>query len=234
MTDSGGGEWSNRLCPSWTDDGYLLIVGETEIIPSWTKKSRQHYGPDHVHNTDYPYASTKGKELFPELCIGRIIGNNAAKLIKPIEASLQVWHNQAEFYRNDHPKANAYALAGGGKHKWIHWSGIKKISEELDDEFDVFKDRCYEGALPMDNFLKHSVDTDVIVYFGHGYDDGGGWSWGRDPDLTTNTIDSYNVDFGNTKPFVFALADLRYPITNLSMSTRRRNLPKYQEDGFQI
>jgi len=86
----------------------------------------------------------------------------------------------------------------------------------------------------MDNFLKHSVDTDVIVYFGHGYDDGGGWSWGRDPDLTTNTIDSYNVDFGNTKPFVFALADLRYPITNLSMSTRRRNLPKYQEDGFQI
>ncbi|RLG27355.1 hypothetical protein DRN70_02240, partial [Methanosarcinales archaeon] len=201
-----GGEWSNRLCPGWTDDGYLLIVGETEIIRSWTRRSKQHYGPDHVHNTDYPYASTKGKELFPELCIGRIIGDDAAKLMNPIEASLQVRHNQAEFYRNNHPRANAYALAGGGKHKRIHWRGIKKISKELDDEFDVFKDRCYKGALPMDNFLEYSVNTDVIVYFGHGYDDGVGWSWGRDPDLTIGTIDSYNVDFGNTKPFVFALA----------------------------
>jgi hypothetical protein len=201
-----GGEWSNKLCHSWTDNGYLLIVGETEIIPSWTKTSKQDYGPDHVHNTDYPYASTSGSELRPELCIGRIIGNDAVKLMKPIEASLQVWHRQAEFHRNDHPSANAYAIAGGKEHKKIHWRAIKKISEELDDEFDVFKDRAYEGALPMDNFVKHEVDTDVTVYFGHGYDNGVGWDWGRDPDLTTSTIDDYGISFGNTNPFIFAIA----------------------------
>jgi len=40
--------------------------------------------------TDYPYASTYGDELKPELSIGRIIGNNPDALRKPIETSLNV------------------------------------------------------------------------------------------------------------------------------------------------
>ncbi|HIE31610.1 MAG TPA: hypothetical protein EYP67_04405, partial [Methanosarcinales archaeon] len=29
-----GGDWSSRLATDWTSEGYLLIVGETEIVPS--------------------------------------------------------------------------------------------------------------------------------------------------------------------------------------------------------
>lgn len=89
-----GGEWSSKLKSGWSSNGYLLLVGETEIIPTWTRNlgTYETTKGDYTWNvlTDLPYANTYGDERNPELSIGRIIGNNARELRKVIENSLNV------------------------------------------------------------------------------------------------------------------------------------------------
>ncbi|HAL74868.1 MAG TPA: hypothetical protein DCM45_07275 [Clostridiales bacterium] len=72
--------WNTQMSPDWNNQGYLLIVGESEIVPSYTWMG--------VPLSDYPFASTTGDGL-PELRVGRIVGDTAAELIIPIENSLQ-------------------------------------------------------------------------------------------------------------------------------------------------
>ncbi len=80
---------------NYLSNGYLLIVGETEIIPSWTVDiSDMHWSDDRttteVPFSDLPYADVLGNDGVPELITGRIIGNAASDLIRPIEASIEV------------------------------------------------------------------------------------------------------------------------------------------------
>jgi hypothetical protein len=199
-----GGLWERRLCSSWGDEGYLLIVGESDVIPSWTKGSARTAAMSHVHYTDYPYASTAGNEEFPELCIGRIIGDDASKLKKPIETTLAVWRGEAKFYQKNEPNANVYAIAGGGDYEDRHWRNIKFICRQIDCEFHIDKNKCWNVNDMLRKFERMAVNTDVIIYFGHGNSDGQGWAWGNDPDLTVHTFDG--ISFGITRPFVFALA----------------------------
>jgi hypothetical protein len=89
-----GGEWNSKLKSGWSTNGYLLLVGETEIVPSWVKNlgTYETTGGSYTWNvlTDLPYANTYGDESKPELSIGRIIGNNARELNKVLENSLNV------------------------------------------------------------------------------------------------------------------------------------------------
>lgn len=79
-----GGAWSNQMATTWVNNGYLLIVGETEIIPAWTW--------ERIPLSDYPYSDSKGDER-PELRVGRIVGNTANELAVPIMNSLNgVYH----------------------------------------------------------------------------------------------------------------------------------------------
>jgi hypothetical protein len=79
-----GGAWSNQMSATWVDGGYLLLVGETVIIPAWTWAG--------IPLSDYPYADTKGDEK-PELRVGRIVGNTAGELAVPIMTSINgVYH----------------------------------------------------------------------------------------------------------------------------------------------
>ncbi|HPB32183.1 MAG TPA: Ig-like domain-containing protein, partial [Candidatus Sumerlaeota bacterium] len=89
-----GGAWSSLLHNSWTFSGYLLIVGETEIVPAFgarwygavlTSKGTRGLVAD---CTDLPYANTFDDEIHPELNTGRIIGNSAKELMKPIQAAI--------------------------------------------------------------------------------------------------------------------------------------------------
>jgi len=87
------GEWASKLSAAFNDpnpeenrDAYLLIVGETEIVPSHTyiRNATKNLTIDY---SDHFYADVIGDER-PDLIVGRIIGNTARDLIKPIEASL--------------------------------------------------------------------------------------------------------------------------------------------------
>jgi hypothetical protein len=112
------GEWANMIGNHFTDDGYLLIVGETQIIPAgdcyydkegWSDK-------EHIRRTDLHYGNTGGDLHSPELCVGRIIGNSVSDLIIPIHTSLDEWY---------------------GTNKWrlenaLIYSGYKKKGEDAE------------------------------------------------------------------------------------------------------
>ncbi|MCJ7571480.1 MAG: hypothetical protein MUO82_06345, partial [Candidatus Thermoplasmatota archaeon] len=78
-----GGFWSDKLCEGWNSTGYLLIVGETEIIPAFSKHYPKAVTLESVRVTDLPYRDTTGDLHEPELRAGRIIGDHASDLIKP-------------------------------------------------------------------------------------------------------------------------------------------------------
>jgi parallel beta-helix repeat protein len=104
--------WAYRLHPDFSKPlkGYVLIVGETEIIPSWDEPEPV---PGYsVNNTDHPYADTTVGGP-PALILGRLIGDDAANLTKPIQASIGVFEGSTG-YAFDRKKALMVSGPGGG------------------------------------------------------------------------------------------------------------------------
>jgi hypothetical protein len=89
------GIWGSRLRLESVHNGYLLLVGETEIIPAFTMPSRVRFRGETTYHTVYlsdsPYADVCGDDNLPELKVGRIIGNTASDLITPITTSIAVY-----------------------------------------------------------------------------------------------------------------------------------------------
>ncbi len=73
------GSWGDQMAEGWRDHGYLLLVGETDVLPAFTLRG--------IPLADSQYASMAGSEE-PELRIGRLVGNTADKLEIPIDSSL--------------------------------------------------------------------------------------------------------------------------------------------------
>ncbi|MDP2857438.1 MAG: C25 family cysteine peptidase [Bacillota bacterium] len=98
------GIWGSRLRLESALNGYLLIVGEASIVPSFDVAGFNapfNGGPvDVVHYTDYPYADTTGDERV-ELRVGRAIGLNARELMRPLEVSLGVHLGRFTFDRSN-------------------------------------------------------------------------------------------------------------------------------------
>jgi parallel beta-helix repeat protein len=102
-----GGDWAKRLHPDFSKPlkGYLLIVGETEIVPAWHPVTT-------IEDSDHPYSDTTGDGV-PDLIVGRIIGDDAANLTKPIQASIGVFEKSSG-YAFDRKKALMISGPGGG------------------------------------------------------------------------------------------------------------------------
>ena len=89
------GHWHRNLRGPLVQSGpfdYLLLVGETEILPSFTLNTTYRFGGDTsdriINCTDYPYADIDSGDPGPELRVGRIVGDNALALARPIRASI--------------------------------------------------------------------------------------------------------------------------------------------------
>jgi hypothetical protein len=168
------GPWS-QMIPNWTSTGYLLIVGENEIVQSWTVNT-----PDIpwtggnfttcVTDSDLPYADILGNDNVPELIVGRIIGNDASDLIRPIAASIAVaggtgfdrsfgivTSGREEDWEDFVPQANDLEallddqMADGAT--TLHWSKWVHKDETMDEGY----------RLPLtsnDGFLLADVDGD--------------------------------------------------------------------------
>jgi len=96
---SNQGIWNEKLAGPWNyflgctvfPFDYLLLVGETEIVPSY-----DYPAPYNVRISDYFYADISGDDR-PELKVGRIIGENATELMRPIQASIDVCKGVADY-----------------------------------------------------------------------------------------------------------------------------------------
>jgi hypothetical protein len=108
-----GDNWAFRLHPDFSKllGGSVLIVGETEIVPAWEQGGFS-IGWNPVKYSDQPYADTGGSPA-PELLVGRIVGDSATTMIKPIQASIGVYTG-ASGYGFDHDRATLISGPGFG------------------------------------------------------------------------------------------------------------------------
>jgi sugar lactone lactonase YvrE len=219
-----GGAWSNKLKSGWTSNGYLLIVGETDIMPAWSysdgtvETTTDPNYPLQTTLTDLPYANTTGSILSPELSIGRIIGNSASELKKVIQTSLYIYEGVGGcmFDRSDFFSVSGYpkCISGG-------CGNIDFKKEALADAL-AMRDKGIDGIamftpdysqydasgqinylltknLIRQKFFGNTPNKDVIFLAGHG--NAGSWDV-----ITVNDILNPGIimPFGVTSPFVFA------------------------------
>jgi hypothetical protein len=82
-------------------DGYLLIVGEEDVIPhrpdftDWYIKNGMMTQSKTLTRSDY-YYSDLGGDRRPEIAVGRVLGRDGIELKFPIEVSLSVKAHEAE------------------------------------------------------------------------------------------------------------------------------------------
>jgi hypothetical protein len=122
--------WAYRLHHDFSTPlkGYLLIVGETNIVPSFDLNAGK------INHSDHPYSALTGTDEMPELIVGRIIGDNAADLRKPIETSTGIAEGVAG-YGLDH--SDALVVSGHGEGYNNFKSYAVKAKTLLDSEFST-------------------------------------------------------------------------------------------------
>jgi hypothetical protein len=218
------GNWSQRLAPGWASNGYLLIVGETEIVPAFnrtvassnnTTKGKYVWQTD----TDYPYSSTGGDERVPEISLGRAIGNNAQQIEKVLRTSINVT-NQETGYGFD----RSFNFAVGGYPQTIGGG-----ADDLDFPLEAGKaalamrDKGIDGVvmfnpdytiidpntnqidvtattnLITNTFYAHTADNDVIFLAGHG-------NWSGVDVINNNNLNQQPDPLGDTNPVVYSSA----------------------------
>lgn len=210
--------WGVKLKSNWSTAGYLLLVGETEIVASFTRSwwwndddgvNRAH----DVHTTDFPYASTSGSEIKPELSIGRIIGDTIEALILPIKASVDVQKGTAFFRRNNHTNSDAYLISGTGDGETEFWSSTQNNAGVIDNEFHNVTHQRGKSLItsggdmgPYNAVKNHANGLDVLVYRDHA----GSSCWCNGVVVANSNPSSSKsvagLNFGTTRPFVYSIA----------------------------
>lgn len=191
-----GGPWAEHLDSGFPGSGYLLLVGETEILPGddivvdAVGRSRRN-----IYPSDMLYADTSGNRWRPELKVGRIIGNESTDLVNSMQTSIYVSYG-FEGYDFDTDKAVVYSGDDSGKNMF------RSCAADLQDQArsyysEVLRGRVDDNALHAD-FVTDIPGSDYIVYRGHG----GYTSWA---DVTnTSWIDS--ADLVDGRPVVIGWA----------------------------
>lgn len=132
--DTSGGYLSN---------GYLLLVGETEILPAWTVNTPNIHWSDgttttQVHYSDLPYGDFSSSDNRPELCVGRIIGDSADALIQGLQAGLY-----SSFDRS-------YGVSTSGSEG--DWENFVRNARDIVSTWD---DQADDGVIMTEGSLTH-------------------------------------------------------------------------------
>ncbi|HSA00312.1 MAG TPA: C25 family cysteine peptidase [Candidatus Paceibacterota bacterium] len=209
------GAWANRLATNWADQGYLLIVGENEIIPTFSK-TWDLYNNDagRVDYTDRNYASTdsSSENCLPELSVGRVVGNSAERLHQALLTAISLASDPRDLDNSD-----AYCVSGSDPDDDEEFVPMRdSIAEKLRDRgFDAQEQHTPNAA----TFHANAINKDVIFLAGHGSPT----SW-CDPTVTGSNIAS-DFNPGNTIPLVYASSCLtgRYPDGTKTLSEQFLN-----------
>ncbi|NOZ30065.1 MAG: DNRLRE domain-containing protein [Chloroflexi bacterium] len=175
-------------------NGYLLLVGEEEILPAYTTS---HGDAGTVRWSDLKYGNTSGNWVDPELIVARIIGDSAADLRIPIETSINLRNGHSGFLLLHN---SALVVAGDG-------DGVEAFEQNADDIADVLDDRfstvtewkvrevLNSGQRPSTKFANDVAGRDLIFYRDHCNERG--WS---------DVVDDWDfpLNFGGRNPFAFA------------------------------
>jgi hypothetical protein len=167
--------WTNRLHPNFQvrGKGYVLLVGEIEIIPSYTTGTFSVNWSDDTSNdmrvdlSDNPYAHTDGNGA-PDLLLGRMVGNNAAELERNVNTSVRM---HLGLVKND--LSHIYLGSGIG-------IGLQEMKSSANTAANYFNSR---GMVVS----KHHWETDgwlrELDYF-----------YSKDDGFTTGDLDGDGID----------------------------------------
>ena len=120
--------------------GYMLIVGETEIVRAqnrtgfdvvWSGDCDVNY----VNHSDHVYANTKPEDGEPDLIVGRIIGNDPVELWNAIRTSTNIEAGPWEFGRS-----KALLVSGTGNEQGRFIDNVNELEDDLtSDGWDATK-----------------------------------------------------------------------------------------------
>ena len=196
---------SDGVADHFLSNGYVLLVGKTEILGSWNS---DHGWRGTVHYTDLPYGNTSGDWVDPELIVGRVVGNDARELTTPLQTSINVHRGEPNYHFT---KSRALVVSGRGDGVSSFEANADAVSRLLRTFGSPFasgsvttkKQRYVEDTEGLDVtwvFTSNipTLGRDLIYYRNHC----GASSWGDG----TTVIDTghFPLDFGERKPFVFA------------------------------
>jgi hypothetical protein len=126
-----GGSWHEELTGGGSSNfNYLLLIGQTEIVPSFNVT----WNNGIIPLSDYKYADISGDEQ-PELAVGRILGRTAEELTIPIQSSIDVSKGEASY---DNSRALLVSAAEGAEECFVHY--VRELGKFLSSKIsDVFK-----------------------------------------------------------------------------------------------
>jgi len=94
------GKWAQRMNPSWALGGYLLLVGEGDVVPHWPTLNVVANRP--IRYSDHMFSNMGWLTNAPRLKVGRMVGRTALDLKTAIDNSLDVhFHRGGCSYSGD-------------------------------------------------------------------------------------------------------------------------------------
>jgi hypothetical protein len=216
-----GGTWNKALFGGYSTFGYLLLVGENNVVPGWYR----YYGSRETTlgdldffapYTDYPYANMFGDEIYPELSIARIIGDNPGLMEISIRTAINLAKGETGYHYDGLLKflVSGYpATIGGNNPSVIDFKGeVNKVVKKLTGSvvvmdtpgLSIYKpdgtiDIPASTAAIQTAFFNNTPSQDIIFLAAHG-------NWNSWDVITTTKVINQTNPFANTNPFVFASA----------------------------
>ncbi|MCK4999682.1 MAG: hypothetical protein KAS23_09110, partial [Anaerohalosphaera sp.] len=182
-----GGAWADQMGDNFKDSGYLLIVGETEIIPAFACSFYlAGNGRGYIEFTDNYYGNISGNMKKPEISVGRIIGNTIDVMITPIQTSLDIADGSTELNL-----AEAYCFSGGPEER--HETTRHTVVEKLEDKGWHVSRNDEPSA---DTIYSNLTDIDALFMAGHG-------NWDHCWNVSGDNVRDRFVP-GRTAPIIFA------------------------------
>lgn len=198
-----GGTWAKQMHPDYSKKlgGYLMIVGETAVVPaSNTKNWQQHWSDgsttDKVRHSDQRYADTVGGDTAPDLIVGRIVGDDPGELMEPIQTSLDVVQGTAG---HGFDYSHALLFSGDGDHHDKFVKNVNSITSKLTSKglnvYKMHREDFLSDSAALTDFQNHTSGRDFIYMNAHGNSQSCGF-------VSASNLATTN--FGSANPIVFA------------------------------
>ena len=108
---STNGGWTQQLHPDFAAPGlgYMLIVGESDVVPAWRSDALNIDLSDHPYSVRlWPVTGSSTDIEVPSLIVGRVPGNDCDDLVKPLQTSIRVAEGETG-YGIDRSEALVYS-----------------------------------------------------------------------------------------------------------------------------
>jgi hypothetical protein len=148
-------------------NGYLLLVGESDVIPAWSKPAPNADIPA-LDLSDYDYADWND-DLMPELRVGRMLGRNAVELRQAIQNALDYRKKGVGW-----PKPTTIFVSGPEPGRWLF---VRDMATGRDTMASLWGNSTVTFHT---DFL--TTRRRIITHALYALGDGGGVYWGSKAD----------------------------------------------------